>query len=110
MGLLPVIMTLTFTPGGSRAMLYHTCMQAMPCRVYIVPAFLYALPETSGLTDQQLQPISGAHNTCLRRVSGRRLDGTLYLTAQMCAAAGAPEFMQILKAASASSTTSGQDA
>eukprot|EP00955_Chlamydomonas_euryale_P053247 355434-Chlamydomonas_euryale.AAC.4 len=42
-------------PGSmrTRAMLY---------RVYVVPALLYAVPETSGLTCHQLEPLVSAHN------------------------------------------------
>eukprot|EP00955_Chlamydomonas_euryale_P101659 365362-Chlamydomonas_euryale.AAC.14 len=60
-------------PAGSmrtRAMLY---------RVYVVPAILYAVLETCGLTDHQLEPLVRVHNAYLRRITnmGRRPDGTL---------------------------------
>jgi len=81
-------------PGSmrTRAMLY---------RFYVVPALLYAVPETCGLTDHQLQPLVGAHNAYLRRITGmgRRPEGTLHPTAQMCAAAGVPQLMHVLNAA-----------
>eukprot|EP00955_Chlamydomonas_euryale_P088512 364387-Chlamydomonas_euryale.AAC.6 len=66
--------------------------RAMLCRVYVVPALPYAVPETTGLTDQQLQPLISAHNAYLRRFTGMgvRSDVTLYWTTQMCAAAGLP--------------------
>jgi len=67
-------------PGSmrTRALLY---------RVYVVLVLLYALPETSGLTDQQLQPLVSARNAYLRRVTGmgRR---HLHAAAQMRASAG----------------------
>eukprot|EP00955_Chlamydomonas_euryale_P069869 360607-Chlamydomonas_euryale.AAC.2 len=68
----------------------HT--RAILHRLYFVPALLYAVPETSGLTDYQLQPLVSAHNAYLRRITGmgRRLDGPLHATAQMCTAAGGP--------------------
>eukprot|EP00955_Chlamydomonas_euryale_P101124 365325-Chlamydomonas_euryale.AAC.22 len=60
----------------TRAMLYG---------VFVVPSLLYAVPETSGLTHHQLQPLISAHNAYLRQVTGMggRLDGTLYPTAHM---------------------------
>eukprot|EP00955_Chlamydomonas_euryale_P115762 366375-Chlamydomonas_euryale.AAC.5 len=63
--------------------------------LYAVPSILYAVPETSGLTGQQL------HNAYLHRVTGmgRRPDGTLYPTAEMCTAARVPQLMHILNAA-----------
>eukprot|EP00955_Chlamydomonas_euryale_P003438 37024-Chlamydomonas_euryale.AAC.1 len=53
------------------------------------------------LTDQQLAPLISAHNGYLRRITGmvRRPDGTLYPTAQLCAVAGVPQFLQLLNAA-----------
>eukprot|EP00955_Chlamydomonas_euryale_P061481 358051-Chlamydomonas_euryale.AAC.3 len=37
-----------------------SCPRALRYRVYVVPALLYALLETSGLTDLQLQPLVSA--------------------------------------------------
>eukprot|EP00955_Chlamydomonas_euryale_P033926 349653-Chlamydomonas_euryale.AAC.4 len=38
-------------------------------RIYIVPALLYALPETSDLMDQQLRPLVRAHNAYMRHIT-----------------------------------------
>eukprot|EP00955_Chlamydomonas_euryale_P083338 363841-Chlamydomonas_euryale.AAC.10 len=70
-------------------------------RIYVVPALLYAVPETSGLTDHQLQPLVSAHNANLDRITGMggRPDGTPHQTAQVCAAAGVTQLMHVLNAA-----------
>eukprot|EP00955_Chlamydomonas_euryale_P095005 364905-Chlamydomonas_euryale.AAC.17 len=65
------------------------------------PRGLYTVPETSGPTGQQLQPLVSAHNTYLRRGTGmgRWPDGTLHPTAQVCAVAEVPQLMHSLTAA-----------
>eukprot|EP00955_Chlamydomonas_euryale_P052638 355232-Chlamydomonas_euryale.AAC.4 len=78
--------------------LYASILTDLACIIlatlpaYVVPVLLYALPENSSLTDQQLQPLGSFHNSYLRRVTGmgKRPDATLFPTAQMCAAAGEP--------------------
>eukprot|EP00955_Chlamydomonas_euryale_P086928 364257-Chlamydomonas_euryale.AAC.4 len=77
------------------------CCTAVLCRVYVVPALLYAVLETSSLTDHQLQPLVSAHSACLRRITsmGRQPDGTLHPAAQVCAAAEVPQLMHVLNAA-----------
>eukprot|EP00955_Chlamydomonas_euryale_P033189 347308-Chlamydomonas_euryale.AAC.1 len=86
--------------AGTAASRQHVHAGLILYRVYVVPALLYALPETGGFTAQKLQPLVSAHDAYMRRVTGmgRRPDGTLHPTAQICAAAGMPLLMQILKA------------
>eukprot|EP00955_Chlamydomonas_euryale_P091700 364640-Chlamydomonas_euryale.AAC.17 len=72
-----------------------------------MPSLLHPVPETSGLTGQQLAPLASVHHaTCAARLacSGRRAwtrgRGHIPLPTalNMCAAAGAPQFRQLVKA------------
>eukprot|EP00955_Chlamydomonas_euryale_P093656 364796-Chlamydomonas_euryale.AAC.9 len=80
----------------------HTRPHPGPSTLYPRPGRdLNALPETSGLMNQQLQPLVSAHNAYLCQVPGigRRPDGTLHPTAKNSAAVGVPQLMRILNAA-----------